>query len=67
MSIMFSLPSLLAFLLPLPAFSEPEEVRRHRSLKLLDLPRHLRHDVGIDDMVGTADDPRWSRRFDLER
>ena len=64
---MFSLPSFLAFLLPLPALEGREELKRRRSLHLLHLPRHLREDVGAEDYESPADDPRWARRYDLER
>lgn len=66
MHTMFSLPGLLAFLLPIPAL-EREDLARRRSLHLLHLPRRLREDVGAADYENPADDPRWSRRIDLER
>ncbi len=64
---MFSLPSLLAFLLPLPAATDSQGLRRRRSLNLLHLSRHLKRDIGADDYDDPADDPRWTRRFDIER
>ncbi|WP_207633159.1 hypothetical protein [Devosia aurantiaca] len=67
MNAMFTLPSFLALLLPLPALGDHEGSERRRKLNLLRLPHHLRRDIGADDYENPADDPRWARRFDLER
>lgn len=65
---MFTIPSFLGFLLPLAAVrNADEETRRRRAIRALRLSPHLLNDVGMSDYQSPADDPRWSRRFDLER
>lgn len=67
-AIMLSLPSFLAFLLPLPASRQVSvHRRRRRAVAALHLAPHLLRDAGLDDYESPADDPRWVRRFDLER
>ena len=66
---MLSLPSFLAFLLPIPALRDAVRLqhRRRQATTALRLSPHLLTDVGLDDYEAAADDPRWVRRFDLDR
>ncbi len=69
---MISLPSLLALLLPIPALRDAAtdalvQRRRRRAVTALRLSPHLLTDVGLDAYHSPADDPRWVRRFDLDR
>ncbi|MBJ3785108.1 hypothetical protein [Devosia sediminis] len=65
---MFTLPSFLALLLPLPALrNEATATRRRRQVSALHLSPHLLEDAGLADFHNPSDDPRWVRRFDLER
>jgi uncharacterized protein YjiS (DUF1127 family) len=70
---MVALPSLLAFLLPLPAAraagrpDDHETLKRRRAISRLALSQHLLSDIGMDDYQSPADDPRWAQRPDLER
>ena len=69
---MISIPSLLALLLPVPALRNAAteahvQRRRRRAVAALHLEPHLLRDVGLDAYVSPADDPRWARRFDLDR
>lgn len=69
---MSTIPSLFAFLLPAPAMREVATAallqrRRRRAINALRLAPHLLKDVGLDDYESPADDPRWVRRFELDR
>jgi len=70
---MVAIPSILAFLLPLPAArtSGPaqgsEAAKRRREIRRLALSAHILSDIGMADYESPADDPRWAKRFDLER
>jgi hypothetical protein len=65
---MFSLPSIFAFVLPLPALDRVREIKkRQRAIATLRLSPHILKDVGLDDVQVAADDLRWSIRPDLER
>ncbi|MHA6298197.1 hypothetical protein [Devosia sp. CAU 1758] len=69
---MISYSSLFALLLPLPALRDAAskalvQRRRRRAVTALRLPPHLLMDVGLDAYESPADDPRWVRRFDLDR
>ena len=65
---MLSLPSFLAFLMPLPAIKDAATAaRRRRHINAMRLSPHLLRDVGFDEHDTLVDDPRWVQRFDLER
>ena len=68
---MFTIPSFLGFLLPLPALYRAGENdqthRRRRAVQGLRLSPYILKDVGMDDYDSPADDPRWVQRPDLER
>jgi len=69
---MLSLPSFLAFVLPAPAIRDAAATamlqrRRRRAVTALRLAPHLLKDVGLEEFYSAAEDPRWVRRFDLER
>lgn len=65
---MITLPSLLAFLLPLPAVksrSSRTTTRRRRAVRDLALSSHILRDAGLEQFDNQ--DPRWTQRPDLER
>lgn len=69
---MLTIPSFVAFFLPVPALRNalsPDDVqrRKRRAVSALHLPEHLLKDVGLDDLESPADDPRWVRQFELDR
>lgn len=69
---MLTIPGFLALLMPAPALRETLSIelgkrRRRRAVRALRLAPHLLKDVGLDDYESPADDPRWVRRFELER
>lgn len=69
---MITFSSVLALLLPGPALRDAARVAqrqrgRRRAIAALRLAPHLLRDVGLDDFEAAADDPRWVRRYDLER
>lgn len=69
---MTSVSGLLALLVPAPALRNAAtdalaQHRRRRAVAALRLEPHLLKDVGLDCFASPADDPRWVRRFDLER
>lgn len=68
---MFTIPSFLGFLLPLPALHRASEddqfQRRRRAIQVLRLSPHILKDVGMENFESPADDPRWLQRPDLER
>jgi len=69
MTEMISLPSFLAFLLPLPAARLHSESshRRRRAISNLGLSRHILRDAGLEDLESASSDTRWVQRPDLER
>jgi len=69
---MISISTLAALLVPVPALRNAAtealvQRRRRRAVAALHLEPHLLKDVGLDDYASPADDPRWVRRFDLDR
>lgn len=65
---MFTMSSLLALFVPLPANAEEEvESRRRRIVEGLRMSPHLLRDVGLERHQSSADDARWSPRHDLMR
>ncbi|WP_297105650.1 hypothetical protein [uncultured Devosia sp.] len=69
---MISIPALVALLVPVPALRNAAtealvQRRRRRAVAALHLEPHLLKDVGLEAYESPADDPRWVRRFDLDR
>lgn len=67
---MMTFPSLLGFVLTLPAAAlraPPEAARRRRAIQSLSLSPHVLRDIGMDEYQSPADDPRWALKPHLER
>ncbi len=67
---MVTFPSLLGFVLALPAAAlrtPSEAARRRRAIQSLSLSPHVLRDIGIEELQNPADDPRWALKPHLER